>query len=62
MFWERLGLGDSVENAFNYIDSNGSAQTQKSFFGDTIWDRGKDDNIVLYGLGFVRLHEIKLGY
>ena len=60
MFWERMGLNDSVEQAFKYIDDNGSAQTQKSFFFDTIWDRGEDDNIVLLGNGFVRLNELKL--
>lgn len=32
MFWERLGLGDSVEEAFEYIDVHGSTQTQISFF------------------------------
>ncbi|MCX6827626.1 MAG: hypothetical protein NTV06_10250 [candidate division Zixibacteria bacterium] len=62
MFWERLGLGDSVENAFKYIDSHGSTQTQKSFFFDTIWSPGGDDNIVLYGHRGVDLNKIKLGY
>ena len=62
MFWERLGLGDSVEEAFEYIDDHGSAQTQKSFFYDTIWEPGGDDNIVIYGLGFINLKDIELGY
>jgi len=62
MFWERLGLEDSVREAFEYIDLNGSTQTQKSFFFDTIWDRGENDNIVIYGNGTVNLGSIELSY
>ena len=61
MFWERLGLGESVKAAFEYIDRHGSTQTQKSFFYDTVWDFGGDDNIVIHGLGIVNLNDIKLG-
>jgi hypothetical protein len=63
MFWERMGLGNSIEQAFNYIAIYGSTQTKKSFFGmDTIWDRGEDDNIVITGLGAINLNQIRLGY
>ena len=61
MFWERLGLGDTIEEAFEYIDVYGSTQTQKSFFGlDTIFDYGgEDDNIVFYGNGFINQIELE---
>jgi len=60
MFWERLGLGKSVQEALKYIDVYGSAQTQKSFFGENrIFDYGgEDDNILFYGNGFI--NEIEL--
>jgi len=61
MFWERLGLGKSVEEAFKYVDVYGSAQTQKSFFGgDTVFDYGReDDNILFYGNGFINQIELE---
>ena len=61
MFWGLLGLGDSVKAAFEYIDRHGSTQAQKSFFYDTVWDWGGDDNILIYGLGVVNLKDITLG-
>ncbi|MBL7189839.1 MAG: hypothetical protein ISS70_26210 [Phycisphaerae bacterium] len=61
MFWQRLGLGDTVEEAFEYIDVYGNPQTQKSFFGlDTVFDYGEeDDNIVFYGNGFINQIELE---
>ncbi|MCK5611611.1 hypothetical protein KAR91_57605, partial [Candidatus Pacearchaeota archaeon] len=64
-FWERLGLGHSVQDAFEYIDSYGSTQAQKSFFVDTIFSHGEndnDDNIVIGGHGAGFLDDIELGF
>ena len=62
MFWERMGLGSSVEQAFQYIETYGSSQTRKSFFGENaLFDYGgEDDNITLYGNGII--DQIELGY
>ncbi|KKM64426.1 hypothetical protein LCGC14_1501490, partial [marine sediment metagenome] len=66
-FWERLGNGDSVQEAFEYIESYGSTQTQKSFFGefDIDFNHGEtdnDDNIVIGGHGAGFLDDIELGF
>lgn len=59
LFWEQMGFGRSVEQAFEHIDRYGHPTVQKGFFGlNTMWDRGGDDNILLYGNGI--LNWIKL--
>jgi hypothetical protein len=64
MFWEQMGIENkSVEYAFKYIQSYGTAQTRRSLFWlDQEFNYGdENDNLRIYGLGGgVRLKYIKL--
>lgn len=64
MFWERMGKGDSVEDTFRYTSIYGEPGVPKALWGDNaILDLGDvdgDDNIFVWGQGFVNIDQIKL--
>jgi hypothetical protein len=66
MFWERMGSadGNNVRAALEYTSGHGTPQSIFSLWGlDSIPDLGDedgDDNIFVWGLGFVNLNKIKL--
>ncbi len=53
LFWERMGWGDDVFEAFYYTWSHGDIAMRRAMWGDNedldIGDYGGDDNIFLWG-------------
>ena len=64
MFWERMGYDDSVMGALEYTSNNGGAGMQRALWGlngiPDLGDEQGDDNLFLWGLGFINLNQIKL--
>ncbi len=64
MFWERMGYGDSVEEALEYTSTHGGIGMLRALWGDNglldIDDVDGDDNIFVWGNGFVNLNQIEL--
>jgi hypothetical protein len=55
MFWERMGYGDSVEDALEYTSTHGDYGVIPD-----LGDVDGDDNIFVWGHGFINLHQIEL--
>ena len=53
MFWERMGSGDTVLDAFFYTESHGGIGMRRAMWGDNglldIGNYNGDDNIFLWG-------------
>ncbi|HEX40893.1 MAG TPA: hypothetical protein ENN81_02380 [Phycisphaerales bacterium] len=60
MFWERMGRGDSIHQAFNHVGVYGSRPTRESFFGPDALYGDDNDNITFYGHGVVNKNTIRL--
>ena len=64
MFWERMGGGDSVREALEYTSSHGTLGMQRAMWGlnglPNLGDQDDDDNIFVWGLGFINLNHIEL--
>ncbi len=64
MFWERMGYGDSVDAALHYIYINSGSGINQTLWGlngvPDLGDVDGDDNIFVWGLGFINLNEIEL--
>ena len=57
MFWERMGLGDTIYDAFYYTSGHGGIGMRRAFWGENgMLDIGNvdgDDNIFLWGNGLI---------
>jgi len=66
MFWERMGKGDSVEEALEYTRQYGGIGVRRTLWGLNglidLGDEDGDDNIFVRGLGFINLDDIELSY
>lgn len=64
MFWERMGYGDSVEEALEYTSTHGGIGMRRAMWGlngmTDLGDEEGDDNIFVWGLGFINLNQIEL--
>jgi len=64
MFWERMGYGDSVEEALEYTSTHGDYGVIGALWGlngmPDLGDVDGDDNIFVWGHGFINLNQIEL--
>jgi len=64
LFWERMGYGDSVEEALEYTSTHGGIGMRRTLWGPNaipeLGDVDGDDNIFVWGLGFINLNQIEL--
>jgi len=64
MFWERMGYGDSVEEALEHTSTHGGIGMRTAMWGingmPDFGDVDGDDNIFVWGLGFTNLNQIEL--
>jgi len=64
IFWERMGYGDSVREALEYTSGHGTPKSILSLWGlnvrTDLGDVDGDDNIFVWGLGFINLNQIEL--
>ena len=62
MFWERMGAGDDIYDAFYYTTVHGGIGMRRAMWGDNgmldIGDVGGDDNIFLWGNGLITQMEL----
>lgn len=62
MFWERMGAGDDIYDAFYYTQTHGGLGMRRAMWGDNgMLDIGApdtDDNILLYGNGLINQMEL----
>ena len=62
MFWERMGAGDDIYDAFYYTSIHGGIGMRRAMWGDNVMlDIGEpdtDDNILLYGNGIITQMEL----
>ncbi len=62
MFWERMGAGDDIYDAFYYTTVHGGIGMRQAMWGDNgmldIGDPDTDDNILLYGNGLINQMEL----
>ena len=62
MFWERMGAGDDIYDAFYYTSVHGGIGMRRAMWGDNgmldIGDVGGDDNIFLWGNGIITQMEL----
>ena len=62
LFWERMGYGDDIYSALDYIRIHGGIGVRRTLWGDNglldIGDVDGDDNIFLWGNGLI--NQIKL--
>ena len=62
MFWERMGAGDDIYDAFYYTTVHGGIGMRRAMWGENgtldIGDVGGDDNIFLWGNGLISQMEL----